>query len=171
MGNRTSVTSLAGTENYTLDALDRLTGVTYPNGDVVGYTYDANGNRLTKTFNGTPTNYTYDNADQLTNDGTRTYTYDPNGNTTAAGADTFGWDCANRMTGATVGGTSSTCTYDGGDAACGSVTFLLGPATVALQTAPSIQVVPTPAGRGQQVAVYVMDFEPQTPDGSAWRAR
>jgi hypothetical protein len=25
-----------------------------------------NGNRLTKTFNGTPTNYTYDNADQLT---------------------------------------------------------------------------------------------------------
>jgi YD repeat-containing protein len=42
-GNRTSVTSLAGTENYTLDALDRLTNVTYPNGDIVSYTYDPNG--------------------------------------------------------------------------------------------------------------------------------
>ncbi len=115
MGNRTSVTSLAGTENYTLDALNRLTNVTYPNGDVAGYTYDANGNRLTKTFNGTPTNYTYDNADQLTSDGTLTYTYDANGNTTAAGADTFAWDYANRMTGATVGGTATTYAYDGDD--------------------------------------------------------
>lgn len=119
VGNRTSVTSLAGTENYTLDAINRLTNVTYPNGDVVGYTYDANGNRLTKTFNGTPTTYTYDNADQLSSDGTLTYTYDANGNTTAAGANTFTWDFANRMTGATVGGIASAYSYDGDDARVG----------------------------------------------------
>ncbi len=109
---QTGEAPLAGTESYTLDALNRLTNVTYPNGDVVGYTYDANGNRLTKTFNGTPTNYTYDTADQLTSDGSLTYTYDANGNMTAAGADTFTWDYANRMSGATVGGTASTSAYD-----------------------------------------------------------
>lgn len=37
-GNRTAVVPAAGTESYTLDALNRLTGVKYANGDTVSYT-------------------------------------------------------------------------------------------------------------------------------------
>ena len=76
-GNRTAVTSGGGTESYTLDALNRITNVVYPNGDTVSYTYDANGNR------------------------------------TAAGADTFIWDYADRLTSATVDGTAATYAYVG----------------------------------------------------------
>jgi YD repeat-containing protein len=47
-GNRTSMTSGAGTETYTLDPLNRLTSVTDANSDIVAYTYDATGNRLTR---------------------------------------------------------------------------------------------------------------------------
>ncbi|MGH9201957.1 MAG: hypothetical protein ACRD2A_12070, partial [Vicinamibacterales bacterium] len=89
VGNRKSVTSGAGTESYMFDALNRITSATYTNGDLVEYTYDANGNRLTKRLNSVTTNtYTYDNADQLSSDGSITDTYDNNGNTTAAGTST-----------------------------------------------------------------------------------
>ena len=118
--NRTSATSAAGTERYTLDALDRLTNVTYPNGDTAAYTYDATGNRLTATVNGTTTaTYTYDDADQLTSDGTQTYAYDANGNLTAAGADAFTWDWADRLASATTGGATTTYAYDGAGARVG----------------------------------------------------
>jgi RHS repeat-associated protein len=40
-------------------------------------------------------------------------TYDANGNMTVAGNDSFTWDYANRMTGATVGGTATTYAYAG----------------------------------------------------------
>jgi RHS repeat-associated protein len=112
-GNRVAVTSSAGTETYTLDALDRVTSVLYPNGDQVTYEYDDNGNRLTMTVNGVPTNYSYDDADQLLSDGSTTYTYDNNGNLIAAGTDTFTWDYADRLTSATVGGTCGSYSYDG----------------------------------------------------------
>jgi len=85
----------------------------YPNGDAVSYTYDAGGDRLTRTVNGVPTSYTYDAAGQLLSDGAVTYTYDASGNLTTAGGDTFAWDYADRLTGATVGGTATTYTYDG----------------------------------------------------------
>jgi RHS repeat-associated protein len=43
------------------------------------------------------------------------YTYDANGNLTGRGGDTFSWDYASRMTGATVSGTVSSYAYDGSD--------------------------------------------------------
>ncbi len=111
--------SNTGTENYTLDALGapwaQLTNVSYPNGDTAAYSYDANGNRLTQTFNGVTTNYSYDDAGQLLTDGTTTYSYDANGNLTNAGSDTFTWDWANRLTGATVGGNNASYSYDAFD--------------------------------------------------------
>jgi RHS repeat-associated protein len=113
-GNRASVTHAGGTESYTLDALNRLTSVTYP-GPTTSYTYDANGNRLTRTTGGVTTNYTYDNADRMTVAGGVSYGYDANGNLTARGSDTFAWDYASRMTGATVSGTASSYAYDGAD--------------------------------------------------------
>jgi len=116
VGNRKSVTTPAGTETYVLDALNRITSATYTNGDLVEYTYDADGNRLTKKLNGVSQNtYTYDNADQMTSDGSTSYTYDANGNMTAAGSNTYGWDYANRMTSAAIGGTTTTYTYAGDD--------------------------------------------------------
>lgn len=116
MGNRTAVTTPDGTENYTLDELNRLTNVTYANGDVVSYTYDAAGNRLTQTVNGVTTNtYTYDTAGQMTSDGVTTYTYDAAGNLLTAGADSYSWDWKGRLASATVGGTTVSYAYDGMD--------------------------------------------------------
>lgn len=62
-GNRVALASNGGTESYTLDALNRLTNATYPNGDTAAYSYDGNGNCLSQTFNGVTTNYSYDDAD------------------------------------------------------------------------------------------------------------
>lgn len=41
-----------GTVKYEYDALNRLTSVTYGNGVIVSYTYDALGNRLSKKVTG-----------------------------------------------------------------------------------------------------------------------
>jgi RHS repeat-associated protein len=106
--------------DYTIDASNRLTNVTYADGTNQAYTYDANGNRLTLIVNGgTTVIYTYNDADQLTSDGTSSYAYDANGNLVARGADSFTWDYASRMTGATVGSTTATYTYDGEDVRVG----------------------------------------------------
>jgi RHS repeat-associated protein len=112
-GNRTAVASSAGTESYTLDVLNRLTGVTYPNGDAASYTYDAAGNRLTSTLNSATTNYTYDSAGRLTAAGAISLNYDASGNVVTNGSSSFSWDWAGRLASATVGGTTSTYTYDG----------------------------------------------------------
>lgn len=48
------VSAWARSETYTYDALGRLTSVTYDNGDVVYYVYDAAGNRMQVQRNGTP---------------------------------------------------------------------------------------------------------------------
>jgi RHS repeat-associated protein len=112
-GNRTSMTSAAGTENYTLDALNRLTNVSYPNGDSASYTYDAAGNRLSTTLNGSTTKYTYDSAGRLVSQGDKAITYDAAGNTFSIGSDTYTWDWAGRLSTSNVGGLTSKYTYDG----------------------------------------------------------
>ena len=112
-GNRTSVTSGAGTESYTIDALNRITSATYPNGDKVTYSYDAAGNRTSQTVNGVTTSSTYDAGGRLIQAGATTYRYDAAGNLVGAGADSFSWDWAGRLAGATAGGTTSSYSYDG----------------------------------------------------------
>ena len=108
---------------YRYDTNYQLIQANYPsaapfNGEVHSWTYDGIGNRLTNTVNGTTTNYTYqklganpNNWQRLTNDGVDAYTYDFNGNTVTQGANTFGWDIQNRMSGISGGG-SSTYKYD-----------------------------------------------------------
>jgi len=100
---------LAGAHSYTYDALYRLTQVTYPDDQTDSYTYDAAGNRLTKNSD----DYTYDDADQLTDVEGVEYAYDDNGNLIGRGNDTFTYDHENRLVESYIGGVSSVYTYNG----------------------------------------------------------
>ena len=122
VGNPLTVTRTgtpSETATYTYDNLDRLLSVCYqascPNGNdpYIRWTYDAVGNRLTETRPTGTKNYTYNNADQLTQAGTTNYTYDLNGNEKTAGSTTFNYDLANRLVSTTTGTTTTTFTYDG----------------------------------------------------------
>jgi RHS repeat-associated protein len=109
-GNRLSVTEDTGrVVNYSYDSLYRLrreeiTDAVLGN-DTIEYTYDAFGNRLTKTHSSGTTTYTYNANDQLiieTGTGySYTYTYDNNGNTTnktdGTLVTTYGYDYENRL--------------------------------------------------------------------------
>ena len=97
VGNRLSEVSAAGTTAYTYDALYRLIGVSYPDGERVTYAYDPMGNRtaMTSTVSGSTT-YAYDAADRLL----------------TAGTDTFGWDANGRLIMRTYGATTVTYTFD-----------------------------------------------------------
>lgn len=100
-GNRLSVTEISGrTASYTYDSLYRLTGETIsqdPSGNngTADYTYDAVGNRLTRTSSvpAVPSaSYAYDANDRFAAD-----THDNNGNTTADIGGTYDYDFENRL--------------------------------------------------------------------------
>lgn len=122
VGNPTTVVrsgAVASTTTYGYDANDRLTSVCFqascPGGSdpFIRWTYDAVGNRLTEARPTGTTNYTYNNADQMTQAGSTAYTYDQNGNEKTAGSRTFSYDLANRLVSTTSGSTTTTYTYDG----------------------------------------------------------
>ncbi len=114
-GNRTQVTSSAGVESYTIDELNRLTGVSYPDASGEVFGYDATSNRTSHTrTDGTTVGYTVDAAGQLVTDTDGvTYSYDDTGNLTGTSAgDVYGWDDYGRLSTATVAGTAQTYVYD-----------------------------------------------------------
>jgi RHS repeat-associated protein len=100
------------TETYGYDALHRLTSVNYGDGQTQGYTFDAMGNRLTKTDSvaGNDT-YSYNAANMLLSRNGGAYTNDANGNTLTGGGRTNTWDGQNRLTQCVFGGTTTTHTY------------------------------------------------------------
>jgi YD repeat-containing protein len=125
LGQATSLTATVPSENfanalfkYEYDASYQLAKVTYPNvpplnGEIDSWSYDAIGNRIAATVNGTTTNYSYGkigtnplNWQRLLNDGVNAYGYDSNGNTLTRGATAFTWNGDDRMVGGT-GGTYS----------------------------------------------------------------
>ena len=115
-GNRTSVTSGAGVESYTLDAVQRLTQVVYPDGETVGYGYDPAGNRtiVDSSVTGTVTS-TYDAAGRSVADSDGTsYTHDAAGFliSTSAG-DAWVYDAYGRNTSSTIDGATDTAVFDG----------------------------------------------------------
>ena len=107
VGKVTRITEADGRQvDYQYDALDRLTRetITPAAGPVqtVSYTYDAVGNRLTRTDAAGTLTYAYDDNYRLLTDGLRTYSYDANGNLTASadGADNhsaFTYNEGNRL--------------------------------------------------------------------------
>jgi RHS repeat-associated protein len=113
MGNRSQVVDTNGTTTFGYDPMYRLNAVTYPNGDIQSYTYDPMGNRLTKVHNGATTNYTTDDADQMTAAGGVAYGYDNNGNQTSRGTDTFTYNTENRLTATNLAGTAGSYAYNG----------------------------------------------------------
>src|SRR2546421_11581002 len=70
------------------------------------------------TTAGGPTTSAYDAADRLTSvtprgQGAISYSYDGNDSRPARGSDSFSGDAENRLTSATVSGTTTTATYNG----------------------------------------------------------
>jgi RHS repeat-associated protein len=133
---------------YEYDSLYQLAKATYPNvapfnGEVDSWTYDAIGNRLTNTVNGSTQTYTYQkigsnplNWQRLLSDGVNSYSHDTNGSVVTksgpGGSFTFGWSYDNRLSaisgaattgygydyqgrrsGKTVSGATTTYLYDG----------------------------------------------------------
>jgi RHS repeat-associated protein len=100
---------------YTFDNGGQLTNEvrTGANSYTASYTYDAAGNRASKTLGGTTENYTYDNANKLLTAGGKTYSYDGAGNTTSvsssSGTTNLTWDGGGRLKSAVT--PSGTYTY------------------------------------------------------------
>jgi RHS repeat-associated protein len=124
-GNRTRIDEHTGISRaYQYDNLYRLTqdAVTDPAGAQAytdDYSYDAVGNRLTKTHAagavpGVPAEYAYNSADQLVEENGVTYTYDLNGNlktkADASGTTTYTWDYEDRLV--KVSGPGGTVSYE-----------------------------------------------------------
>lgn len=77
----------SGTTTYQYDSVDRLTVATTKDSSgatlsTYQYTYDNLGNILTKTINGTTTTFTYNAANEITQEGPTNFSYDGNGNET-----------------------------------------------------------------------------------------
>jgi RHS repeat-associated protein len=64
---------------YNYDKLDRLTGVSYPDGGSINYSYDAMNNRVEKVTADGTTIYSYNELNQLTSAGDINYEYDKEG--------------------------------------------------------------------------------------------
>ena len=78
-GRTESLSGSPHTVNYSYDTAARLTGVTVDGAPFAAYTYDPNGNRLSRTTtNGTVVG-TYDSQDRLQTYGNLSYTYNANG--------------------------------------------------------------------------------------------
>jgi RHS repeat-associated protein len=123
-GLRATLTTSAGTTNYTYDPASQLTSAAYPASARLPadtYTYDAVGNR-TSTATSPLGSFTYDSGDRLLNDATTTtttYTYDKEGNLlrrtlSASGATTaYTWSAEHHLIGVTYpDGTTSVLRYD-----------------------------------------------------------
>lgn len=118
-GNRTGRTVGTATDTYAYDGLNRMSSSTPTGGTATSYTFNATGNRLTSVYGTDTTTSAYDDADRVTSitppggGSPISYTYDNAGQLTNRGSDTFAWNAAGRLSSATVGGTTTTATYDG----------------------------------------------------------
>jgi RHS repeat-associated protein len=110
----TDSSSSALSWSYAYDALDRLTSAT-TSAITDGWTYDANGNRLSQTGTNAITFNMTSGTNQLgstTGALVRSYAYNAAGMTTAYGSDSFGYNDRGRMLGVSVGSTITSYHYN-----------------------------------------------------------
>jgi len=134
----TDTVNPSSSKTYAYDALARLTGATGPWGSLA-WTYDANGNRLSETRNGSVTSYGYQGNRLATVSGATTaaYQYDLAGNNTADGWRSFVYNQNQRLIQVRLsGGVAGEYTYN---AKQQRVTKQTGPA--ALQSASPQNIV------------------------------
>lgn len=164
VGNRTRVTSSAGTQSYTFDAVGRITKVTGTDGTVTGYSYDPAGNRTTETRGGQTVRYSYDAANRLvsSSDGT-SYGYDADGNQTLAGSRTSSFDSAGFPT--RVGTTSVVTDADGLRTRVGDTGYVYDTTGEVPQVlaAGGVGVVPATGGAFETGAGYLLTDAVGTP--------
>ncbi len=119
--NITSWRNIANTsenQDFIYDNLDRLTSAD-GNYGLINYTYDAVGNRLTKTDNGNTDTYAYKptrhHLDDITdaNSVVTDYNHTAAGSINRIGTDTYGYSKTGRMANAIIGGIKTTYRYDG----------------------------------------------------------
>jgi RHS repeat-associated protein len=99
---------------YGYDLLDRLTSAS-KTGTTQGWTYDANGNRLTQTGNVTGTytlSTTSNRLNSITGTPARTYTYSNSGSTLTYASNTFTYYNSGRMKTVKVGSSTTTYVYN-----------------------------------------------------------
>jgi len=117
MGNITQITERTNatanaTRKFAYDNLDRLLSLKNGTTNVQSFTYDATGNRLSKTLATTTTTSTYPaTSHRLSTDGTNARTYDANGNSATIGVKGFVYDDRNRLRDFKASGTTVTRTY------------------------------------------------------------
>ena len=95
--------NIGGTNDYSYNSRDELTGATYSNNSSPdeSYSYDANGNRVISSLHGE--DYVIGGNNQLTTDSIYTYEYDDEGNlirqmeTATGDVRVFEWDYHNRL--------------------------------------------------------------------------
>ncbi|MHC4404022.1 MAG: RHS repeat-associated core domain-containing protein [Planctomycetota bacterium] len=113
---RNPATPWDGTYRYGYDPLGQLTSVTYPDGRIVGYEYDALGNRLRVVDDGVTTEYITNEMNQYTDVGGVTYGYDDDGNmisrTEGGSTTTYAYDIENRLIEVATPTDTWTYTYD-----------------------------------------------------------
>ena len=133
---------------YGYDATGQLTQVTLPGGQTITYVYNAAGDRTEVINNGTPTSYSSNADNEITQVGSTTYTYDANGNlhtvTDASGTTTYTYNDLNQLVSITApDGTVTTFQYS-------PLGFLVGQNVNGTQT----NYLVDPTGLGNVVASY-----------------
>ncbi|PKK88218.1 MAG: hypothetical protein CVV64_19660 [Candidatus Wallbacteria bacterium HGW-Wallbacteria-1] len=98
-GNRISMADEAGNNTvYSYDDSNWLTRVVYPNADVVAYTYNGAGDRLTEQHNqDVAVTYSYDAAGRMTGKGDEAFEYDADGNMLSDNTSFYTWNSDNRL--------------------------------------------------------------------------
>jgi RHS repeat-associated protein len=107
--------------NYEYDTVYRLTKEVYPDAHDVVFTYDRNGNRLTRAEYEEILNYSYDTVDELLSAGTLNFMWDANGNmvkkmdrSQGGGVTSYQYDFDNQLVAITFpDGTSESYGYNG----------------------------------------------------------
>jgi RHS repeat-associated protein len=149
LGEQTSMTDSSGnTTSYAYDATGQLIQVTLPGGGTIAYVYNAAGDRSEVLTNGTPTSYSSNSDNEITQVGSTSYTYDANGNLTAvtdsSGTTTYTYNDLNQLTSITAAdGTVTTFQYS-------PLGFLVGESVNGTQT----NYLVDPTGSSSVVAAY-----------------